>query len=82
VFGVGDGAIDVDLCVEQEHSWRAGVAGIVESVAAGGHSDAMGILFLRADGADEVGVCDLVVCGDVGLFDEKNGPGTNESFVS
>jgi hypothetical protein len=78
VFGVRDSDIDVYLCIEQGHSWGAGIAGLVKYVAAG----AMGLFFLRADGADEVGVRDLVVFGDVRLFDEEDGPGAEELLMS
>jgi hypothetical protein len=40
----------------------------------------MSLFFLQADVADEVGVGDLVVVGDVCLFDEENGPGAGRCW--
>ena len=58
IFGIGDCAIDVDFGGKHGDGWRAGVSGVVELVAAGCHSNSMGLFFLGTDVADKVGVGD------------------------
>jgi hypothetical protein len=60
--------------------WRASVAGVVELVAAGCHSDSVGFCFLGTDVADEVGVGDYSPFWHLGLFDGGNGAGAFDSF--
>ena len=79
-LGVGDGGVDLQLGVEHGDSGRAGVTGVVESVATGGHADAMGIVFLWADVADVVGVRNVAVGGDVGFLDKKDGAGPGNAL--
>jgi hypothetical protein len=71
VFGIRNCTVDVELGVEHGDSWGAGVAGVVEFVAAGCYADAMGFGLLGADVADEICVGDPVVLGDLGFFDEE-----------
>ena len=70
----------MQLGVEHGDGGRAGVAGVVESVATGGHADALGLVFLWADVADVVGVQNVAVSGDVGFLDEKNGAGPGDTL--
>ena len=80
-LGVGNGAVDVDLCVEHGDSWGAGVAGVVEFVATGCHAYAVGFGFLEADVTDKVGVGNFSPAGDLGLLDEENGAGALDAFL-
>ena len=47
------------------------MAGIIKFVATGCHADMMCLGFLRTDVADEVGLGDFVVLGDLGLLNKK-----------
>ena len=73
-MGVRNGAVDVDLCVEHGNGQRAGIK-VIETVAACSHADTMGFCLLGAHCAYEVGVGDLAVEWDLGLFDEEDGAG-------
>ena len=74
-MGVRNGAVDVDLCVQHGNSERAGITGVIETVDACSHTDTMGFCLLGAHCAYEVGVGDLAVEWDLGLFDEEDGAG-------
>ena len=78
--GVGDGGVDVQLGVEHGDGGRAGVAGVVKSVATGGHADAMGLVFLWADVADVVGERNVAVGGDVSFLDKEYGAGPGDAL--
>jgi hypothetical protein len=72
IFGIGDGAVDVELRIHHGDSGGAGIAGVVEFVAAGGHWDSMGFCFLGTDVTDKIGVGNLAFWGDVRFGDEEN----------
>jgi hypothetical protein len=59
---------------------RASIAGAVELVAAGCHSDSVGFYFLGTDVTDKVGVGDDLPFWHLGLFDKENSAGAFDSF--
>jgi hypothetical protein len=63
--GVGNGAIDVDFCIKHGDGGRAGVAGVVQFVTTGSHSNAVSFGFHGSDAADEVGIGGSTAVWDV-----------------
>ena len=73
--GIRNSAVDVDLCVQHGNGGRAGVTVVIETVAACSYASTIGFRLLRPDCADEVGIGDITVEWDLGLFDEEDGAG-------
>jgi hypothetical protein len=53
--------------------------GVVEFVAAGGHSDLMGFYFLGTDATDKIDVGNLAFWGDVRFGNEENSTGAGDA---
>jgi hypothetical protein len=79
MFGIGDGAVDVQLQIHHGDSGGAGIARVVKLVAAGGHLDFMGFRFLGTDVTDKVGVGHLALWEDVRLGNEEHRTSTSDA---
>jgi hypothetical protein len=59
--GVRDGAVDMQLCLQQGGGRGAYIAGVIELVAPCGHADTVSFRFLRAN------IANVVCMGDVAI---------------
>ena len=80
MFGIGDGAVDVDLGIQHRYSGGAGVAGVVQFVASGCHADSVCFCFWGPDGAHKVGVGDFAAVRDCSFGDEERGVSALDSY--
>ncbi len=71
MFGIGDGAVDVELCIHHGDSGGAGIAGVVEFVAADRDADAVSFGFVGADGGNDARVSNFAAGRALGWGETK-----------
>ena len=73
MFGIGDGAIEMEFGVGDADSRGAHILEGIKAVASNSHTNTVGFSFPWAHGANKVGVSDLAPRGDLTRLNEVNG---------
>ena len=73
MFGIGDGAVEVEFSIGYADSRRADVLKSIETITTNSHADATRFGFVGTHGADKVGIGDFATMGNLMGKNEEHG---------
>ena len=73
IFGIGDGAVEMEFGVNNANGRRTNILKGIETVTADGHANAARFGFAGSHGADKVGIGDFATGRDFGRENEEHG---------